>query len=77
MSETSGKKRSIYCPDCGSSRVRRSRTRGTGERLLHLLLFVSPCRCQECYKRFFRCRLVFNMKGPRHHVAAGEGSAHR
>lgn len=77
MFETPRKRQSISCPYCTSIRVQRSRTRGIGERLLHLLLFESPYRCQQCFKRFFRSRLFFTLEGKRHHGVRQEGSAHR
>ena len=43
---------SIWCPDCQSDQIRRSRTRGTVESLLAILL-IRPYRCEECDYRFF------------------------
>ncbi len=67
MFATSGKKRSIYCPNCSGTKVRRSRTKGIGERLLHLLLFMSPYRCRDCSERFFRSPLFFTPMDRRNH----------
>src|ERR1700724_1326486 len=43
---------SIWCPDCQSDQIRRSRTRGTVESLL-VILQIRPYRCQERDYRFF------------------------
>src|SRR5882762_1542692 len=42
----------IWCPDCQSDQIRRSRTRGTVESLLTILP-IRPHRCEECDYRFF------------------------
>jgi hypothetical protein len=44
---------SVCCPACQCGRTRRSRTRGSGESLLALLM-IRPYRCKECCYRFFR-----------------------
>jgi hypothetical protein len=61
--------RILICPNCGGKEVRRSRRKGAGESLMHLLLFVSPFRCRECYERFFRLRLLFSSEPPTMHHA--------
>jgi hypothetical protein len=38
---------SIWCPDCRSDQIHRSRTRGIIESLLAILL-IRPYRCEEC-----------------------------
>jgi hypothetical protein len=40
------------CPQCDSSRVRRSHRRGFLERVLFRILFVWPYRCDACDVRF-------------------------
>jgi hypothetical protein len=40
------------CPQCESSRVRRSYRRGFLERFLYRILFVWPYRCDACDVRF-------------------------
>jgi hypothetical protein len=61
--------RILICPNCGGKEVRRSRRKGLGEAILHLVLFVSPFRCRECYERFFRLRLFFSDDQPTVHHA--------
>jgi hypothetical protein len=61
--------RILICRNCGGKEVRRSRRKGAGETLLHLLLFISAFRCRECYERFFRLRLLFASDQPTIHHA--------
>jgi hypothetical protein len=61
--------KTLICPNCGAKKVRRSRRRGLGEALLHVLFFVSPFRCGECYERFFRFRLLVSSDQPTIHHA--------
>src|SRR6267378_3885165 len=42
---------SIWCPECQSDQIRRSRMRGIGESLLAFLL-IRPYQCEECDYRF-------------------------
>jgi len=77
MFEALQKKQIIYCPNCQSANVRRSRTRKLEERIQHVLLFKSPYRCMDCDQRFFRNRLFFRLKHTRHHAALREGAVHR
>jgi predicted Zn-ribbon and HTH transcriptional regulator len=44
---------SIWCPECQSDQIRRSRMRGIVESLLAFLL-IRPYQCEECDYRFFR-----------------------
>lgn len=44
------------CPQCESSRVRRSCRRGFLERFLYRILFVWPYRCDACDVRFLGFR---------------------
>ena len=41
------------CPRCKTSDVRPSRTRTFLERIILLLFFLRPFRCNECYRRFY------------------------
>ena len=42
------------CPHCGGIQIRRSKKRGTLERLAAVFFSVNPYRCKECYHRHFR-----------------------
>jgi predicted Zn-ribbon and HTH transcriptional regulator len=44
---------SIWCPECQSDQIHRSKTRGIVESILAYLL-IRPYRCEECDYRFFR-----------------------
>jgi hypothetical protein len=55
---------SVWCPDCQSAQVRRSRTRGIVESLLAGLL-IRPYRCEECDCRFFRWSTLHKPKATR------------
>jgi hypothetical protein len=57
-------KRVKQCPQCASSRVRRSYRRGFLERVVFRILFVWPYRCDACdvrflgfYRRYARVRM--------------------
>ncbi len=41
----------MICPNCGSSRVRRSR-RSLAEKILLPMLMMRPFRCEDCVSRF-------------------------
>ncbi len=45
-------KKTNECPQCASSRVRRSYRRGFVERFVYPVLFVWPYRCENCDLRF-------------------------
>jgi hypothetical protein len=55
---------SIWCPDCQSHQIRRSRTRGIIKFLLASLR-IRPYRCKECDYRFFRWSLPHQPKSTR------------
>ncbi len=42
----------MACPNCGSSKVRRSR-RNTAEKIFLTMLVTRPFRCEDCIGRFF------------------------
>jgi predicted RNA-binding Zn-ribbon protein involved in translation (DUF1610 family) len=42
----------MSCPNCGSSKVRRSK-RSAGERIFLTMLVTRPFRCEDCIGRFF------------------------
>jgi len=44
------------CPDCGSSQISRSRTKGLFEFILRWLFQIKPYRCLTCDYRHFRLR---------------------
>jgi len=44
----------LTCPNCQSSRIHRSKTKGVVEIVFATLLFRRPFRCEECDTRFFR-----------------------
>jgi predicted Zn-ribbon and HTH transcriptional regulator len=52
---------SIWCPDCQSDQIRRSRMRGIVEPLLAFLL-IRPYRCEACDYRFFRWSIRYKAK---------------
>jgi hypothetical protein len=54
---------SIWFPDCRSDQIHRSRTRGTIESLLAILL-IRPYRCEECDYRFFAAPFEANLRQP-------------
>jgi len=52
------------CPSCKLPEGRRSRIRGTGERLLFSWLRLRPYRCHHCDRRFYRFSLQNGGTGP-------------
>lgn len=49
----SGKQPRI-CPNCGGIQIRRSKKKGTLERLAAVFFSLKPYRCGECYHRHYR-----------------------
>jgi len=56
--------KTVFCPNCGSAEVYRSRRKGLKEFFLHRLFFISPYRCAECDYRHLRSRLPGSSNHP-------------
>jgi len=46
----------MECPECGATKIHKSRRKGTMENTVLVLVAVHPYRCSECRARFFRKR---------------------
>jgi hypothetical protein len=46
----------MECPECGATKIHKSRRHGTMENTFLVLVAVHPYRCAECRARFFRKR---------------------
>jgi DNA-directed RNA polymerase subunit RPC12/RpoP len=55
------------CPACRSDDVKRSRTRHLFERISKHLFHITPYRCVECGRRFFRQRLARERRASSYH----------
>jgi hypothetical protein len=62
--------RSSLCPNCASTVTHRSRRKGLLEQILHAVFFVSPFRCEACYKRYFRVRFLTRPSAHKRHPHA-------
>jgi hypothetical protein len=60
--------KSLLCPNCASSAIRKSRRKGLLERILYATVFITPYRCEACDERYFRLRFPISQgeKHPRH-----------
>jgi uncharacterized membrane protein YeaQ/YmgE (transglycosylase-associated protein family) len=46
----------MTCPDCGTTRVHRSRRQGFFEQVILGTIGVYPYRCSDCKKRFMKMK---------------------
>jgi transposase-like protein len=53
----------ITCPNCRSSAIHRSKTKGFRETVFLAMIFRRPFRCEECDSRFVRWSLS-EKRGP-------------
>jgi hypothetical protein len=60
----------VVCPRCAGPNVRHSRAHGLAEGLFISLLRLTPYRCADCLKRFYRFAGRTSAAGHRENAAA-------